>query len=83
MLKIYTTLFILIFSNLSAEIVQRLEVKGAERFTNETIKVYGEITIGKDYSPYDINQTLKNLYNFLQFQIHCLLFLYRNIQIAL
>jgi outer membrane protein insertion porin family len=63
MLKIYTTLFILIFSNLSAEIVQRLEVKGAERFTNETIKVYGEITIGKDYSSYDINQTLKNLYN--------------------
>ena len=63
MLKIYTTLFILIFSNLSAETVQRLEVKGAERFTNETIKVYGEITIGKDYSSYDINQTLKNLYN--------------------
>ena len=63
MLKIYTTIFLLIFFNLSAEIIQKLEVKGNDRFSVETIKVYGEITIGKDYSVFEINEILKNLYN--------------------
>ena len=62
MLKIYTALFLLLCFNLSAEIVQKLEVKGAQRFTDETIKVYGEISFGKDYSAFDLNQILKNLY---------------------
>jgi len=62
MLKIYTALFLLLSFNLSAEIVQKLEVKGAQRFTDETIKVYGEISFGKDYSAFDLNQILKNLY---------------------
>jgi len=62
MLKIYTALFLLLCFNLSAEIAQKLEVKGAQRFTDETIKVYGEISFGKDYSAFDLNQILKNLY---------------------
>ena len=63
MLKIYTTLFLLFFYNLSAEIIQKIEVKGNDRISEKTIEVYGEITIGKDYSPFDINNILKNLYN--------------------
>ena len=63
MLKLYTTLFFLFFLNLSAEIIQKIEVKGNDRISDETIKVYGEITTGKDYSPFDINKILKNLYN--------------------
>jgi len=63
MLKICTTLFFLIFSNLSAEIVSKLDVKGNDRISAETIEVYGEITFGKDYSAFDLNQILKNLYN--------------------
>ena len=63
MFKIYTTLFFFIFFNLSAEIVQKLEVKGNSRISAETIKVYGEINIGQDYSAFDVNKILKNLYN--------------------
>ena len=63
MFKIYTTLFFFIFFNLSAEIVQKLEVKGNSRISVETIKVYGEINIGQDYSAFDVNKILKNLYN--------------------
>jgi len=63
MLKIYTTLFLLFFYNLSAEIIQKIEVKGNDRISEKTIEVYGEITIGKDYSAFDINNILKNLYN--------------------
>jgi len=63
MLKIYTTLFFLLISfNLSADIVQKIEVKGNNRIGDETIKVYGEITVGKNYSAFDIDKILKNLY---------------------
>ena len=63
MLKLYTTLCFLIFFNLSAEIVQKVEVKGNNRISDETIKVYGEITLGKNYSSIEINEILKNLYS--------------------
>ena len=62
MLKIYIALFSLIFFNLSAEVVDKLEVKGNSRISLETIKVYGDITYGKDYSPSQLNEILKNLY---------------------
>ena len=62
MFKIYTSIFFLIFFNLSAEIIEKLEVKGNNRISDETIKVYGNITIDKDYSTFDVNEVLKNLY---------------------
>ena len=63
MLKIYTILFSLFFLNLSAEVIQKLQVKGNNRISAETIKVYGEIKLGEDYSAFEINEILKNLYN--------------------
>ena len=63
MLKIYITLFLFIFSNLSAEVIKKIEVNGNSRISEETIKVYGGITIGKDYSAFDLNEILKNLYD--------------------
>ena len=63
MLKIYSLLFFFFFFNLSAEIIQKIEVEGNSRISEETIKVYGEITVGKDYSSFDVNEILKNLYN--------------------
>jgi len=62
MLKIYTIFFSLMFFNLSAEVVQKLQVNGNNRISNETIKVYGEITFGEDYSSFDLNEILKKLY---------------------
>ena len=63
MFKIYITIYLLLFSNLSAEIIQKLDVKGNNRISTETIKVYGDIKIGQDYSAFDIDEILKNLYN--------------------
>ena len=62
MLKIYITFIYLIFFNLSAEVIQKLVVNGNNRISDETIKVYGDITFGKDYSAIDINEILKSLY---------------------
>jgi len=62
MFKFYISLFFLIFLNLSAEIIQQIEVKGNNRFSDETIKVYGEINLGEEYSSFKLNDVLKNLY---------------------
>ena len=62
MFKFYISLFFLIFLNLSAEIIQQIEVKGNNRISDETIKVYGEINLGEEYSSFKLNDVLKNLY---------------------
>ncbi len=58
-----TILFILLFSISKAEIVKELIVTGNKRVSDETIKVYGEIDLGKNYTENDINNVLNNLYS--------------------
>ena len=56
-------LFFLAFSAKSyAEIVNKVEVKGNDRITLETIVIFGDITIGKNYESSDINLLIKKLY---------------------
>ena len=52
----------LLITNLNAEIVSKISIIGNKRVSLETIKVYGDIEIGKDYSETDINKTLNKLY---------------------
>ena len=58
-------LIILILATISAnaEVLKKLEINGNERISNETIKVYGEIEINKNYSDTDLNEVIKKLYN--------------------
>ena len=58
-------LFFFTFFNLSlkAEIVSKLSIKGNERVSTETIKIYGDIEIGKNYSESDLDTILKKLYD--------------------
>ena len=62
MFKIYTVILCLFCANLSAEIIQKLSIEGNSRIGEETIKVYGDIAIGKDYTALGINEILKKLY---------------------
>ena len=56
-------LFFLTFSVKSyAEIVNKVEVEGNERITLETIVIFADITIGKNYEPSDITTMIKKLY---------------------
>ena len=59
-------LFILIsffsFSLLNAEMVNEIEIKGNNRVSKETVKIYGKIISGKNYTESDLNKILKNLY---------------------
>ena len=55
-------LFILFFCTKSyTEIVNRLEVQGNDRITKETIAIFGDIIIGKNYESPDINLLIKKL----------------------
>ncbi|MDC0617854.1 outer membrane protein assembly factor BamA [Candidatus Pelagibacter sp.] len=50
------------FNQLKADIINNIIVNNNERISLGTIKTYGKIEIGKDYSEDDLNQVLKNLY---------------------
>ncbi len=52
----------LFFSSLNAEIIKKVLIEGNKRISEETIKVYGEIELNKDYNEVDLNRILKNLF---------------------
>ena len=58
-----TLLVCFIFSTLKAEIVKDVAITGNKRISKETIMVYGEIQLNKDFSERDINKVIKNLYS--------------------
>ena len=62
---IYLVVTILFFSsNLFAEkVVSSVKISGNQRVSDETIKIYGEIEINKNYEESDINKVLNNLYS--------------------
>jgi len=69
-MKFITALLIIVsFSfTLRAEVINDITVNNNDRISLNTIKTYGNIKIGEDYSSDDLNNILKNLYetNFFQ-----------------
>ncbi len=61
-LYLFITILFFSFSILKAETVNKIIIDGNKRVSNETIKLYGEIEINKDYQEKDLNLILKNLY---------------------
>ena len=55
----------LVFSvNVSnAEIVTSIQINGNQRVSDETIKIYGNIKLNKDYNESDLNKILNNLFS--------------------
>ena len=60
-LSISFFLAILINSSYS-DIVEKVEITGNERISNETIIIFGDIVVGKNYEISDINSLIKKLY---------------------
>ena len=46
-----------------AEIVNKIEINGNKRISDETIKIYGGIENNKNYSEKDLNKILENIYS--------------------
>ena len=61
---IFTIINLLLFSNISyAKNVKNIIIKGNERVSNETIKVFSSIKVGDEINNDRINQIIKNLYD--------------------
>ena len=54
--------FVFLNGNSYSEVVKNIEIKGNERISKETIIVFGDISIGKDYNSSDLNSLIKKLY---------------------
>ena len=63
MFKKFLIILLLFTSSVCAEVVKEIKIEGNNRISAETIKVYGEINIGSDYSNQQLNEILKNLYS--------------------
>ena len=63
MFKYITVFLLLIYSTSFAEIIKKIEVSGNKRVSEETIKVYGEVSVNDDFSKFDFDKVLKNLYS--------------------
>ena len=46
-----------------SEIINKININGNKRISDETIKLFGGIEVNKDYSDNDLNNILKELYN--------------------
>ena len=69
MKKLLIIIYLLFFSNfVSAEVIKKIDISGNERISDETIKVYGDISINQNIDNLKINEIIKNLYstNFFQ-----------------
>ena len=56
---------ILYFSStffLNAEVINKVIVNGNQKVSDETIKIYGKITTGENYTSSDLDRVLKNIY---------------------
>jgi len=52
------------FSNvLNADVVKKIQATGNERISLETIVIFADIEIGKNYESSDISQIIKKLYD--------------------
>ena len=63
-MKLITILFLIVSFTLSvkAEVVKEIIVNNNDRISLNTIKTYGSIEIGANYTSDDLNNVLKNLY---------------------
>ena len=52
----------ILFSNSNAEVIKDIEVNGNDRISIETIAVFGDISLGKNYELDDVNILIKKLY---------------------
>ena len=65
MIRVIGLLFIslFIFSKLLAEELKSIEVKGNDRISSETIKIFSNIDLGQNIDDDGLNEILKNLYS--------------------
>ncbi len=62
-LIIYLIVNLLIFSFSNAEIIKDIKITGNERISNETILMFSNVNLNDEFSQYQTNDVLKDLYD--------------------
>ena len=57
------TLIIFCISFANAELIKKIEISGNERVSNETIKMFGSISLNQNLEKKELNTILKNIYS--------------------
>ena len=60
---IFITLLFFFTSNAFSQMINEVKIEGNNRISKETILIYGEIELNKDYSEDTLDKILKNLYS--------------------
>ena len=60
---IFITILFFFTSNAFSQMINEVKVEGNNRISKETIFIYGEIELNKDYSEDELDKILKNLYS--------------------
>ena len=55
--------FSLFFSLAQAEVIKEIKIFGNKRISEETIKIYGDINLNKDYSEKGLNDIIRKVYS--------------------
>ena len=65
MFKIFSLIliFLLHFIPSNAEVINDIKILNNDRISKETILVFSDIKLGKDYSENDLNKIIKDLYS--------------------
>ena len=53
---------LVVSSNSYSEVIKKVEVRGNERISSETVIIFGDVSIGKNYEQSDISLLIKKLY---------------------
>ena len=69
--KILFILLILI-NSVNSEIIKNIKVDGNQRISSETIKIFTELELNKDYDLNELNDVVKRLYITNYFENGCL-----------
>ena len=60
---LFLLFFLLINEKSFSDVVKEVEIEGNNRISKETIMVFGDISVGKDYNIPDVNILIKKLYS--------------------
>ena len=59
----YIFLFFIMFLQLKAEVINDVKIINNERISKDTILIFADIKIGKNYDQNDLNNILKEIYD--------------------
>ena len=72
LLRIFTSVVLLFLANIKlgyAEIVKKIQIVGNDRISEDTVKIFSEVSLNDNLDSTEINNILKKLYSTNYFKV--------------